>query len=225
MRVKVGLLVLLFTIGLGTTPARAALIDLGNGTVFSDTLGVAFLKDMNTAMTTGFDADGAMTWLQAMAWIEHLNTTSYLGFSDWELASGSGTTPFPLRNNANYLERLIYGELGNLRPALRPEGTPLQLGPFENLGTASAGSTYWIWPGLLDPTDSTCANGTRPGCYAFSYRIGDDTYDGDPFTWQHHATAMRRVGVPEPSTLALMAMGLGAATIRRYRLSRSKTKA
>lgn len=218
--VLAGLLLLL-----ASTPSQASLLLLDDGTVLDTDLGVAFLQDMNAAMSMGYDADGRMAWSEAMAWIDHLNAVAYLGYSDWLLAGGSGEgSGFPLRTQANYLEHLIYGELGNARPS--PGGTldpgALDLGPFLNLGTGLGGG-YWVWPelaydGLADPA---CAGEPLSGCYSFSYRILDDRYDGDPVGWSYHSTAMRRVNVAEPGSFWLLAAG-AAAWGARSRFRRGK---
>ena len=155
--------------------AQAELIVLGDRTVLDDGLGIAFLQDMNTAMSMGFDADGRMTWFQSVSWIAHLNATSHLGYSDWELAGGDGGDgTLPLRTRANYLERVFYGTLGNARPA--GSGSPFNAGPFVNFGTALEGG-YWVFPTLLYDDPGSC-------CYAGSYRVLADRYDGDPASYK-----------------------------------------
>jgi hypothetical protein len=202
------------------SPVCAELLVLGDGTVLDRALGVAFLQDLNTAQTTGYDPDGRMSWFETMAWIDHLNATRYLGYSDWELASGSGRGGgYPPRTEANYLEHLVFAELGNTRPAPGSslEASDLALGPFFNLGSAlSAG--YWIWPELAYDGELDPACGGSPGgsCFAYSYRILDDRYDGDPATYSYYATAMRRsVNVPEPNSIVLLLAGICTALLSR----------
>lgn len=67
-----------------TCHGQAALIDQGD-VIYDDALNLYWLKDANAAQTSGFDGDGAMTFAQATAWIDSLNTASYLGFNDWRL--------------------------------------------------------------------------------------------------------------------------------------------
>jgi hypothetical protein len=115
-----------------------------------------------------------MSWFAAIAWIDHLNTVQHLGYSDWELASGigAGTSQFPLRAQANYLEYVFYEELGNARPGpLANNVAPddFNFGPFVNLGTSVAAG-YWVFPELIDPS---CVDDGMD-CFAASYRIFED---------------------------------------------------
>jgi len=53
-------------------------------------LNVTYLADANLPATlplgiTGIQADGAMTWPTAKAWVQALNASAYLGYSDWRL--------------------------------------------------------------------------------------------------------------------------------------------
>lgn len=204
-------------------PVSAALILLGDGTVLDEALGVAFLQDLNTPQSSGYDADGRMTWFEAMAWIDHLNATAHLGYSDWELASGSGAggSGLPLRTQASYLEHLFFEELGNTRPepGSAIDAASLTLGPFVNLGSAlSAG--YWIWPELAydGVADPACGAAPLSNCYAYSYRILEDRYDGDPASYLYYATAMRHpLSVPEPASLPLLLAGVASWVIARAR--------
>lgn len=62
--------------------ASAALIDRGNGMIYDDVLDVTWLQDANYAKTSGYHADGQMTWDAATAWAAGL---SFGGFDDWRL--------------------------------------------------------------------------------------------------------------------------------------------
>ncbi len=82
-----GLVLLVIVLGL-TVSANAALTDNGNGTVTqtrNDGSILMWLKDANYAKTSGYDSDGRMTWYQAKAWINSLNTSNYLGYNNWRL--------------------------------------------------------------------------------------------------------------------------------------------
>lgn len=62
--------------------AQATLIDRGGGMIYDDVLDITWLQDANYAQTSGYDADGIMTWAEATAWVADL---SYGGYDDWRL--------------------------------------------------------------------------------------------------------------------------------------------
>lgn len=62
--------------------SSATLIDRGGGLIYDDILNITWLKDANYAKTSGHDADGRMTWMQANAWAANL---SYGGYDNWRL--------------------------------------------------------------------------------------------------------------------------------------------
>ena len=70
--------------------ARATLFDRGSGLIYDDVLNITWLQDANYAKTSGFDADGLMTWANANTWADNL---VFGGFSDWRLATISSTSP------------------------------------------------------------------------------------------------------------------------------------
>lgn len=74
--------------------ADAALISrLDNAAYYDDVLDITWLADANYAQTSGYDADGKMTWDSAQTWIGTLNTASYLGVNDWRLPAVMDTGP------------------------------------------------------------------------------------------------------------------------------------
>ncbi len=62
--------------------ANATLWDRGGGLIYDDVLNITWLQDANYAKTWGYDADGRMTWSQAMTWADQL---VYAGYDDWRL--------------------------------------------------------------------------------------------------------------------------------------------
>lgn len=86
--------------------AQAALTVQSNGTVFDDVLGVSWDQDANAVKTlcdagdpiwTSFDPtsgraladicalDGDLRWVEAVAWVAHLNSNAYKGFTNWRM--------------------------------------------------------------------------------------------------------------------------------------------
>jgi hypothetical protein len=197
------------------TPARADLIDLGDGTILSSDLGYAFLRDFNTARTTGYDADGRMWLNEAFAWIDHLNVTAYLGYSDWQIAGGANP-PGPERSvEYEAIEYLFNVELG-----APPRGTDARIsalragtGPFVNVQLGSDAG-YFVSNYVVD-----CGpGGMSGGCFGPNYRVLPGEYDD--LIAPHYVTAMRRpqqLSIPEPSTAMLLAMGVVTAAFRARR--------
>lgn len=67
---------------LASNAARATLIDRGGGMIYDTDLNITWLADANYAKTSGYDADGLMTWAAANAWAQNL---TYGGYTDWRL--------------------------------------------------------------------------------------------------------------------------------------------
>lgn len=62
--------------------AQATLIDRGGGLIYDSLLNITWLQDANYAKSSGYDADGLMSWNAANAWAANL---SYGGYDDWRL--------------------------------------------------------------------------------------------------------------------------------------------
>ena len=205
-------------IGLAATPIQATLVDRGGGFIYDDDLNITWLQDTNYSMTSGYDADGLMTWTEAMSWADAL---VYGGYSDWRLPSidpvdlkfsYDGTTGWGYNiTTLSEMGHLYHTELGNL-------------GEYDTLGNAQVG-----W-GLVNtgPFSNLHANnywtGFEYGLYgsSFSFNFGngsqDAPYKGDP---SFYAMAVRNgdvaaASVPEPGTIILIGSGLaGLIAVRR----------
>jgi hypothetical protein len=76
--------------GLMSGAAQAALIDRGGGMLYDTVLNVTWLQDANYAKTSGYDADGLMTWSQANTWasnLEYHDSVRNQELIGWRLAS------------------------------------------------------------------------------------------------------------------------------------------
>ncbi len=104
--------------------AHATLIDRGNGMIYDSDQNITWLQDANYAKTSGYDADGRMTWDASMTWVDQL---IYGGFSDWRLAtitdkgnngcnwSYNGTDcGYNVDTSGSELAYLYYNILGNI---------------------------------------------------------------------------------------------------------------
>lgn len=68
--------------------AQAALIDRGGGLIYDTDLNITWLADANYAKTSGYDADGLMTWQEAMDWAANLSyydSVRGVSYDDWRL--------------------------------------------------------------------------------------------------------------------------------------------
>lgn len=77
-------------LGLNAMTAQAALFDRGSGLIYDDVLNVTWLQDANYAKTSGYDADGLMTWRSAKTWADNLvyhDSIRNIDYSDWRLPS------------------------------------------------------------------------------------------------------------------------------------------
>jgi hypothetical protein len=62
-KVMIFVSILLLVIGFAVS-TKAALVDMGDGTIYDTDTRVRWLKDANYARTSGYDADGLMNWLK-----------------------------------------------------------------------------------------------------------------------------------------------------------------
>ncbi|MDB4529200.1 hypothetical protein N9193_04785 [Pseudomonadales bacterium] len=93
-----------------SSSSHAALYDRGNGLIYDDVLDITWLQDANYAQTTGYDADGRMTWADANTWADQL---SYGGYDDWRLASADWR-PAWQSNAPAHGYNVTTGELGHM---------------------------------------------------------------------------------------------------------------
>jgi len=208
----------LAALGLAAAPSEAALFDRGGGLIYDNDLNITWLQDANYATTSGYDADGLMTWAEAMTWADNL---VYGGYSDWRLPSiepanlkfgydGTDGWGFNITVGSE-MGHLYYTELGNLGEYdtggnVQPGWGLANTSPFNSL------QAYNYWTGY--------EYGLYGSSFSFNFANGsqDAPYNGDP---SFYAIAVRNgdvtaSSVPEPGTLMLLVSGLaGLALIRR----------
>lgn len=191
----------LVLLGLACSSANAALLSRAGGLAYYDTTtNLLWVTDTNLARTSGYDADGAMMWTDALAWIASLNAQNsglgYLGVTNWRLPAVTDTGT-PGCNNAftgtdcgynvdlatGEMARMYYGTLGNSGGANTSgvnqpcfNGPVLftclaNSGPFLGLGNS------WFWYGTESALSSTDA-------WRFNFRIGfQRDYPKTNFFW------------------------------------------
>ena len=118
--------------GLTSGSAQAALVDRGGGLIYDTDLDVTWLQDANYAKTSGYDADGLMTWEVAVTWAANLSyydSVRNVTYTDWRLPTTPDTgTPgcnsvnsysggdcgYNVDPNSSEMAHLYFVELGNL---------------------------------------------------------------------------------------------------------------
>jgi hypothetical protein len=107
--------------------SQAALYDRGGGMLYDNVINITWLQDANYAKTSGYDADGRMSWVSASYWAENLD---FGGYSDWRL-------PKVIDTGSNGCDAYYYsgGECG---PNVATTNSELAHMYFENLGLKSS---------------------------------------------------------------------------------------
>jgi hypothetical protein len=206
--------------------AQAALIDRGGGLIYDSDLNVTWLADANYAKTTGYDADGLMTWSQATTWaanLSYFDSVRNVTYSDWRLPTTTDTGApgcnlaysgtdcgYNVDPASSEMAHLYFVELGNLSyytasgansgayaGGANPNSTLDNTGPFTNF------QSHYYWSGTeYAPNPSVAWNfNTNVGYQGNSYKTGG-----------FYALAVRPgdvAAVPEAQTYALMLAGLG----------------
>ena len=192
--------------------AQAGLIDRGGGMIYDTTLDITWLADWNYARTSGFDADGSMNWTTAKGWADNL---VYGGFSDWRLpsslnANGSGPCGPAFNCTGSEMGHMFYVNWGATANNSFSTGTnAANLALFSNVvsfiywsGTEYVPNQSEAW--FFNVTQGAQANLTKIGeLLAVAVRPGDVA-----------------ASVPEPQSLALVLLGLGAGMVARRRRPR-----
>jgi hypothetical protein len=176
---------------------------LGGQAQYDPDLGITWLTDANYAQTSGYDADGRMTWSAAQAWIASLNAANHLGTNDWRLPKWTdlgpnigcdGTESTYTGADCGYnvilasgeMADLFYNKLGNTGwydTSGNPTGCPFDNcltndGPFSHMFS----EIYWY--GTEDPSESISA-------MFFWFRRGLQYVDIKTFSAGHYAWAVR----------------------------------
>jgi len=133
-----------------TMSSHAALIDNGNGLIYDDVLDITWMQDANYAQTSGYDADGIMTWSETMNWASNV---VYAGHSGWRLPSAlnsDGTGPC-LGDNCTDSEfgHIILADQLVISPASTKfkniQADLIIPGPAYWTSTEFSSSESWVW--------------------------------------------------------------------------------
>jgi len=149
-KIFVYLITVMLVLGLSIS-THAALIDLGCGMIYSTDLNLTWLQDANYARTSGYDANGLMTWGEANTWATNL---IYCGVGGWRLARVDPDYP-----NAQGGATLLH-EMGYLRYYECAQN--MNNCPFINWSTPVGYDEYW--------SGTTCTTwDSQPGHWNFFF--------------------------------------------------------
>ncbi len=170
-----------------STSANAALIErLGGLAYYDDVADLTWLADANYAMTSGYDADGRITWQQANDWAASLTIG---GVGGWRLATSD-----EFCNGYNCagseMGNLFYNVLGNTA------GSLTNTGPFSNVQS----NYYWSATEYAPNTSRAWYFSMRNGYQVNSYKFG--SY----YAWAVQSGDVS--AVPVPAAVWLFGSGL-----------------
>jgi hypothetical protein len=181
---------------LSGAPARADLINLGNGMIYDTMQDLTWLQDARYAQTSGIDSDGKLPFAEAVAWAASLE---FDGIDDWRLPRFLGMPGSGPSVNTS--------ELAGLFAQLGWEAGPYEytrvhdVGPFVNVLTPSV-DRYW-----LDQAVNIAWH------EYFVFDIEDAGVESAQGAWAVRQGAPV-ASVSEPSTLLLFGVGIVALTRR-----------
>jgi hypothetical protein len=203
---------------LSSGAAQAKLIDRGGGLLYDDVLNVTWLQDANYAQTSGYDADGQMTWTAAKTWASGLNISRFAGESltGWRLAASTPERGWNITSPNSELSYMYYVNLG-LKGEFSPSGgaEPPDRGIHRNgtwwggqadvgLVKNLQGGVYWSGTAYApDSADVAWHFDTDRGYQGNNHRYQIDEF----FVWAVHPGDV--AAVPEPETYAMLLAGLG----------------
>lgn len=126
-KIYIFLMTLMLVLGLSVS-GHATLIDRGGGLIYDDDLNITWLSDLNYAKTSGYDADGVMTWSEAVTWADNL---VYGDYDDWRLPTSNTCVSYNCTGSE--MGHLYYSELGGTAGTSISSNLDPDLGLFTNL--------------------------------------------------------------------------------------------
>lgn len=198
----------------GTT--QAALIDRGGGLVYDTTHNITWLADANYAKTSGYDADGRMTWSQAMTWAANLSyydSVHKKTLTGWRLPTtleldatcGSQYGSYSSGGNCTGSEMgyLFYNELGGVLGQSITATHNNNYNLFQNIQPGFYWSGTVHAPTLTDKIDYLQRNDPSLSlnfAWRFNFNSGYQNYDYQAYSYS--ALAVRDGDVATPIYLS-----------------------
>lgn len=190
---------------------------------YDDEWNITWIADANRASTSFYALGGAMTWNGAQGWISSLNTTMYLGKSDWRLPTVLGPdTPScgdvgipPVSPNCNNeMAHLFYDVLGNsglydrltgqfVGCNINPPFCLTNRGPFSHIQNAA----YW--------TEREAFGGVYVFDFGSGFQNGYLKNSNNTYAWAVRLGDIAPVPVPPAVWLFGSALGLMGVMRRR----------
>ena len=179
-----------------STGAQASLVARTGGMVYDDVNNITWAADANLAQTSGYDADGSMTWWDAVAWADQLTLG---GYTDWSLPT---TVPAVTGFNqtGSQMGDLFYNQLGGVSST---SIATTHNGNY-NLFTNVQSSVYWSGSEYAPDPFYAWAFDTVNGIQGYGFKLN-----------QYYAWAVRPgdvAAVPVPGAFWLFGSGLVALT-------------
>jgi hypothetical protein len=188
------------------TGAEAALVErLGGKAIYDDVANLTWLQDANYAQTSGYDADGKMSWVQANAWAGSLNID---GVTGWRLPGGP-MLGLGYNRTSSEMGNLFYNVLGGTAPTDITTTHNANYNLFKNVLT----DPYW---------SGVEFESSYPWYFHFGYGLQSyRSKDHDLLGWAVRSGDVGANPVPVPGALVLMGPALlGLLDVNRRRRQR-----
>lgn len=192
--------------------AQAVLIDRGGGLIYDTDRNITWLADANYARTSGYDADGRMTWSSATTWVSNLSyydSVRNVTWDDWRLPTTLQPDPtcsyqsggFSSGNycSGSELGHMFYSELGVPAGYVFSASTDPDVALFTNIQSSNTNPYYWSQEYV-----SSIA-------WAFNFYNGHQTTlskSGTQYVWAVRDGDVGASVVPVPAAVWLFGSGL-----------------